>query len=406
MTAEASLFDPYAPGFDADPGATYRRLLTEAPVHWWARGQAFVVSKHADVVALQKDPRFTRSPRAAAGYQAPPDTPEFADFREASDNSLFFAGPADHLRQRRLVAAAFSPKALERMREETREITRQALASLPDDDVVNLAAVADAIPLRVIGRMIDIPADREAAFLTFAKARVALISPVLPPDVRERLMHVAAAGYTDLRALIAERRERPGTDLLSTLIHHEEEGTRLREVELLGMVGAIVIAGSDTTVHTLRFLLLDLIQRPELLARVRREPTLIRTVMEESLRENNFNRLAAPMWALEDVTIRGVQVAAGQMVFGLTAAASRDPEVFVRPDEFDVDRPDLAETRNFGAGPHTCLGVHLARIEVEAALPVILERYPTMTLEEPPVYARNMFFRSIDRLMVRVRGSA
>ena len=330
MTADSLVFNPYGPAFDADPAPLYRHLQEHAPVHWWDRGRAFIVSRHADVVALMKDRRFSRSPADGRDYQPIPDVPEYHDFRVASDNSLFFASAADHLRQRRLMNTAFSPRAIQWLREHTAELTRQALASLPADEVVNLAPVADYIPLRVIGRLLDIPAEREDSFLAFAQARIALLSPGLPPAYRDQQLRLTAAGYTELKQLIAERRERPGDDLLSTLIHLEEEGTRVHDSELLGMVGAIVIAGSDTTVHTMRFLLLDLLQHPEVLGRVRRDPGLVRPAMEESLRYNNFNRLSAPLFALEDLNLHGVAVAKGQTVFTLTAAAGRDPAAFVQ----------------------------------------------------------------------------
>jgi cytochrome P450 len=406
MTADSFVFNPYGPAFDADPAPVYRHLQEHAPVHWWDRGRAFIVSRHADVVALMKDPRFSRSAADGRDYQPIPDVPEYHDFRVASDNSLFFVSPADHLRQRRLMNAAFSPRAIQWLREHTAALTRQALASLPQDEVVNLAPVADYIPLRVIGRLLAIPEDREESFLAFAQARIALLSPGLPPAYREQQLRLTAAGYTDLKNLISERRERPGEDLLSTLIHLEEEGTRVLESELLGMVGAIVVAGSDTSVHTLRFMLLDLLQNPESLERVRRDPALVRRAMEESLRFNNFSRLGAPLYALEDVTLHGIEIARGQTVFTLTAAAGRDPAVFVHPERYDLDRPDLAEARSFGVGPHTCLGIHLARLETEVAIPVILERFPTMTLAGPPVYSPHAFFRAIKELRVRVAPAA
>ena len=388
MTADSFVFNPYGPSFDADPGPVYRHLLEHAPVYWWERGQAFMLSKYADVLALMKDPRFSRSPRDGNNFQPIPNLPEYHDYRVVSENSLMNVGVEDHLRQRRLVNTAFSPRAVERLREHTREITRQALSTLSDAEVVNLAPVADYIPLRVIGRMLDIPASFEDSFLEFARARLQLVSPSLPAELRDPLMRTVASGYAELRTLIDARRQSPGDDLLSVLIHHEEDGQRLLENELLGLVGAIIIAGSDTTVHTLRFLLLDLLRHPEQLAQVRGDPKLARVAMEESLRFNIFSRFSGPCYALEDVTIRGVAIKKRQMVIPITGAGTRDPEVFERPEEFDIHRPDLDKARNFGLGPHTCLGVHLARVEIEEALPVILEHFPTMTLAGPPNSAR------------------
>lgn len=407
MQAETTpfVFNPFAPGHDADPTTAYRRLREEAPVYWWERGQAFLVSKYDDIVALMKDPRFSRSPRDGNHYQPIPDIPEFHEFRVAQDHSLLNVGALDHLRQRRLVNGAFSPRAAEAMRVHTREITQQALARLPDDDVVDLAPLTDYIPLRVIGRMLAIPPAQEESFLNFARARVELISPGLPQERREQLMHAIARGYRELKILVDERRERPGSDLLSTLIHHSDEGLRLSSEELMGLLGAIVIAGSDTTVHTLRFMLLNLLRRPDQLAIVRRDPTRLRAAMEETLRFDQFGRFGAPCYALEDVTIRGVQIRRRQMVIPMTGAGTLDPDVFTRADEFDIDRPDLDRARNFGAGPHTCLGIHLARIEAEEVMGPILERFPEMSLAGSPEFTPHFMFRVISKLPVRVRAA-
>lgn len=398
------VFNPYAPGFDEDPAPVYHHLLAHAPVHWWERGRAFVISKHADISALQKDPRFSRSPRDGRYYQPLPDIPEYSEFRVANDHSVQVVGQADHLRLRRLVNSAFSPRAVEWLREHTREVTERALAQLPDDAVINLAPLADYIPLRVIGRLLAIPAEREDTFLAFARMRVELVSPALTPERRDELIRALGPGYADIRALIAERRANPGSDLLSVLIHHEEEGLRLSEPELLGLVSAIITGGSDTTVHTLRFLFLDLLEHPEQLALVRADPTLARAAMEESLRYNLFSRFGAPAYALEDVTIRGVLVERGQTVIPMTGAGGRDPEVFERPDEFDVGRRDLARAHNFGLGPHTCLGIHMARLEGEVVLPLVLARFPEMSLAGRPRFSPHAFFRVMSDLPVRVRA--
>ncbi|MBK7824602.1 cytochrome P450 [Nannocystis sp.] len=314
--------------------------------------------------------------------------------------------PSDHLRLRRLMNPAFSPKAAERLREDTRQIAMQALAALPEDEVVDLAAFADYIPLRVVGRLFAIPAASEDAFLTFAQARIGLLNPLLPPSERDRLIRIVSEGFGLIAALIAERRVHPGDDLLSTLIHHEEAGARLSEYELMSMVGAIIVGGSDTTVHTLRFMLLNLLRNPEQLARVRADTRLVGALLEETLRFDQFGKLGSPCYALEDLSIRGVPIARGQMVIPMAGAATHDPEAFERPEVFDIGRTDLGVALNFGVGPHVCLGVHLARMEANVVVPLVLEHFPEMTLAGPPEYQPSGFFRVMHRLPVRVRRAA
>jgi cytochrome P450 len=406
MTTEPFVFNPYAPGHDADPSPVYRQLREHHPVYRWERGRAFILSRYHDVVALMKDPRFSRSVKAYRYYQPIPDLPEYADFRSASDHSILMSDHDDHLRLRRLINPAFTPKAVGWMREHTRQITAEALDLLPDDEVVDLAPFTDFIPLRVIGRQLGIPRESEPMFLAFARARTELLTPGLPPARVDELIRALGPGFSSVRSLIEQRRGEPGDDLLSILIQHEEDGDRVSDAELLALVGALIAAGSDTTVHTLRFMLLDLLRNPEQLALVRKDPSLARAAMEESLRYDHFSRLGLPMYALEDLELHGVPIAKGEMVFSLSGSAGRDASAFERPDEFDIQRPDLAMARNFGAGAHLCLGIHLARMETEVAIPMILERFPDMSLAGPPEFIPHFLFRQMNKLPVRVRGTA
>ena len=405
-TAAEFVFDPYAPGFDADPAPTYHYLLERAPVYYWERGRAYLVSKYRDILAILRDPRFSRSMRDSRHYQALPDVPEYRDYKLATEAGLFMVSTADHLRLRKLINPAFTPRGIEWLREETRLRTREALLRLPDAEVVNLAPLAELIPLQVICRLLAIPAEMEEGFLTLARNMITSITPGLDPATWDGLIRSLAPGMTDVRRLIAARREAPGSDLLSTLIHYQEDGARLSEDELLGLVMAIIVAGSDTTVHTLRYTLLNLLRNPEQLALVRAEPQLARAAMEETLRFDSFGKLSISCYPLEDVEIRGVKLEKGVTVLPMMPAGGRDPEVFVRADEFDIRRPDLAEAHNFGIGPHTCLGVHLARLEAEVVLPVVLEHFEEMSLAGAPQFGPHPLFRLMTDLPVRVRRAA
>jgi cytochrome P450 len=400
-TPEEFVFNPFVDGFDQDPAPVYHELRTRAPVYFWPLADAYLVSRYQDILAVLKDPRLSRSYRDSARYQPLPDLPEYREYQSATAHGLFQSKPADHLRLRRLVNPAFTPRASERLRGQIRDITLAALARLPDDEVVDLAAMVDDIPLRVIGRLLAIPDAMEAGFLVFARARLLMINPGLTFEERDELIRSLAPGYHDIRTLIAERRRQPGDDLLSTLVHLEEEGGRLSEAELIGMVESIIIGGADTTVHTLRFMLLNLLRNPEQLARVRAEPGLARAAMEETLRFDHFNKFGSPSFVLEDLTIGGVPVPRGSTVICMKGAASRDPELFARPDEFDLLRPDLGEAHNFGHGPHSCLGAHLARLEAEVILATIFEQLPGLTLAGPPEFTPHLFFRVMSRLPVR-----
>lgn len=176
---------------------------------------------------------------------------------------------------------------------------------------------------------------------------------------------------------------------------------RLSEPELIGLVESIIIGGADTTVHTLRFMLHNLLRAPAQRALVEADPTLARAAMEETLRFDHFNKFGTPAYALTDLEIGGVHITNGQTLLPMRAAGSRDPKVFTRPDQFDLERPDLEATHNFGLGPHTCLGAHLARLEAEVVVPTILQHLPGMQLAGPPEFTPHLFFRVMHHLPVR-----
>ena len=394
-------FNPFVPGFDEDPAPAYHDLRTRAPVYFWPMAEAYLVSGYHDILAMMKDPRLSRSQRDGKRYQPLPDVPEYVEYRSATENGLFQVSREDHLRLRRLVNPGFTPRAIEGLRADISAITSDALDRLPDGEVVDLAAMLDDIPLRVIGRLLAIPAALEPGFLVFARTRLLLISPGLAESERDELVRSLAPGYRDIRALIDERRRTPGPDLLSNLIHLEEEGTRLGEAELIGLVESIIIGGADTTVHTLRFMLLNLLRNPRQLAQVAADPTLARAAMDETLRFDHFNKFGTPAYALEDLTIGDVAISKGDTVLPMRAAGARDPAVFADPDVFDLGRPDLGAAHNFGLGPHTCLGMHLARLQAEIVVPTVLRRLAGLTLAGPPEFTPHLFFRVMHRLPVR-----
>jgi cytochrome P450 enzyme len=323
--ADEYVFNPFVDGFDEDPAPVYRELRTRAPVYFWPLADAYLVSRFRDILVVLKDPRLSRSQRDGRNYQRLPAVPEYAEYRTATENSLWQVGTADHLRLRRLVNPGFTPRAIERLRGEILQITREALAGLVRGDVIDLAPMIDDVPLRIIGRLLAVPAALEPGFLVFARTRLLLINPGLGGEERDELVRSLAPGYRDIRALIAERRRSRGQDLLSDLIHLEEEGTRLSEAELLGLIESIIIGGADTTVHTLRFMLLNLLRCPEQLARVRDDPTLARAALEETLRFDHFNKFGTPTYAVEDLEIGGVKIPRGATVLPMKAAARATP---------------------------------------------------------------------------------
>ncbi|HEX2574023.1 MAG TPA: cytochrome P450 [Polyangia bacterium] len=406
-TGDGFVFNPDDMGYTADPYPTYRHLREEAPVYWWPEGRSWLLSRYHDVVAVMRDAaRFTTN-IAEWEYAPPYDpnrklAPQVVEYHRLVTAGLLQLPPADHQRVRKLVSPAFTPRAIERMRVDVQAIVDQLLAAVREDGRLDVVTdVAEHLPIRAISRMLDIPDRYEASFRRFGTALVDSLNPRLGPDELAETLAPIPEGVALLHEVIEERRHHPGGDLLSNLIHAEEEGQKLSRDELVSLVAALVTAGSETTVHLVCFGTYQLLRHPEAAEALRRDPSLTRNALEETLRYDNFGKSGVLRVALEDVEIRGTLIRKRQLVMPLLPSAMRDPEVFPDADTFDIRR-DHSMTVNFGSGAHFCLGAALARLEGEVAVNTMLSRYPRMRLAGEVRYAPHAFIRKMSTLPVQV----
>lgn len=405
MSTEALVFNPSDPAFIADPYPTFRRLRSEAPVYWWDRGYMWLLSRYVDVEATLKDSRFTTDLRRWRLYRDQQGMP--AKFVEVSEHSIVQVGREDHTRIRKLVTPSFTPRAVERREALVQQVIDELLAHADEVDVFDLVkSFAEELPIRVISRILGIPPEHDATFRAWGQVLIQVSIPVLPLDERIALAQQIPAGFELLERVIEERRANPTDDLLSSLIHAQEEGHRLDGTELLSLVGGLITAGSETTVHLLAFAVLELLRHPDVLARVRSDHSLLPGAIEEVLRHDNFGKTGAiPRFALEDVEIRGKVIPKGDMVMCLIPAAMYDEDVYRDPERFDIDR-EPTPNLSFGRGAHFCMGAHLARIETRVALQTLLTRYPEMSLAGEPQYRDHPFIRYMTTLPLRLRPGA
>ncbi len=400
MSNQPLIYDPGDPSHVADPYPFYRRLRNEAPVYWWAAGHMWLLSRYVDVEATLKDPRFTTDIRRWRHYQQQSGMP--ASIVEIRERGLLAVGPDDHMRIRKLVAPSFFPRAAEAREALVQRVVDELLADVGQGGVIDLLAVlAEPLPVRVISQILGIPPEHDATFREWGQTLVKSVIPVLPLEVRTLLAQRLPAGYELLARLIEERRANPGDDLLSSLIHAQEAGDRLDANELLALVGLLITAGSETTVHLVAFAVLELLRHPDVLAQVRDDLELLPGVIEEVLRHDNFMAMGVPRYALEGVEIRGQTIAKGDMVMLLIPAAMHDGDVFPDAKRFDIDR-DPGPNLSFGRGPHFCLGAHLARIEARVVLRTLLTRFPRMELAGEPTFRPHPLVRHMGTLPVRL----
>ncbi|MFF4186764.1 cytochrome P450 [Streptomyces sp. NPDC001691] len=394
---------PLPQPFDAahfdDPYATYARLREEGPVHHirLPDGSAvWLVLREADVRAGLTDPRLSvNKARAGNGYQGfslPP----------ALDANLLNIDPEDHLRLRRLVSKAFTPRYVEGMRqriEDACERQADALAKqLTADGTVDLvAAFAQPLPVALIGDILAVPEPDRHAFSGWVTT---MMDPAGPQDLVAAIGHI----HRFLLDLVAARRAEPGDDLLSELIAARDEGDRLSEDELVSLAFLILMAGTENTQHVISGGTLTLLRHPDQLAALRADPGLMPGAVEELLRYVHPNQSAIRRFPTEPVELAGVPVPAGDTVLLCLAAAHRDPERYPEPDRFDIHRADSAHIA-LGQGMHYCLGAALARTQLHSALGTLVRRFPGLALGCPAErLAWRTSFRShaLKRLPVRI----
>ncbi len=364
-------FSPYAYEFHEDPFPIYERLRAEAPVYHNPDFGFWALSRYEDVLAAFKDPkRFSNS----HGVSIEP-TARGANARMGS--SFLASDPPQHTRFRSLVARGFTPRRVAALESRIREITIEHLdAHVGSGGFDVIADFAGKLPMDVISEMMGVPREDRAELRSWADTMVHREEGVfdVPREGAEAFLKIRRY----FEAAIAERRRRPGDDLLSTLMALDAEKS-FSEYELLGFCNLMITAGNETTTKLLGNSLYWLWRNPEQRALVARDQGLIPQWVEETLRYDNSTQ-ALMRFTLEDVEIGGVVIPANEYVLLLVGSANRDSEAFERPDEFDVRR-DTSAMLSFGKGTHFCMGASLARLEGRVAFEEWWKRFPDYEIQ-------------------------
>ncbi|MET9664269.1 cytochrome P450 [Streptomyces sp. NPDC006475] len=358
-----------------DPYAVYSRLRETAPVQRITGpdgSPAWIVTRYEDVRQALADPRLSLDKRHALpgsyrGFALPP----------ALDANLLNMDPPDHTRIRRLVTQAFTARRIEELRTPVRRIADDLLdAVAPHGRADLVAAYAAPLPIAVICELLGVPPHSRRDFRDWTDALVAP-DPTQPGRAKEAIGSML--GF--FHELLAHKRAEPADDLLSALIAVREEGEdRLSENELMSLAFLILFAGYENTVQLIGNATLALLRHPAQLAALRADPTRIGPAVEELARYDGPALLAIRRFPVEEVTIGGVTVPAGETVLLSLASADRDPARFPEPDRLDLSR-DTAGHLALGHGIHYCLGAPLARLETGVALSALLERFPRLALD-------------------------
>jgi cytochrome P450 len=341
---------------------------------------ALLAVRHADIQQIMADDnRFTRD-------LSDPSAPRlFHNLLLLEDPTILLnMHGEDHLRLRRIIASAFTPKRAEEWRPEVRVIVNELLDEMEQaGQPANLmSAFAYKLPTRLICQMLDIPVEDGDQLGEWVAA---CLSFALPRAELDR----AAKEFNDyVVALITRRRANPGDAFVDHLINARDVGDRLSEDELVSMIRVLIIGGNETIANSISRIVFSLLRHRQRWEELLADRSLLPAAIEELLRHNPPGGGGSGLMRLatEDVVLESGSgtIHAGQAVFTPLVAAGHDPDVFPEPEEIRFDRPKHPSTMQFGAGRHYCLGVHLAKVELEQTLTALLDRFPDLRLAVAP----------------------
>lgn len=359
------------------------------------------LTRYKDVQAVYRDPKtFSSDKTVEFGPKYGAHTPLFAHHT----TSLVFNDPPRHTRVRKLIAGALTARAIAAMEPDLVLLIDDLLdqaASRGEIDLID--DFASAIPVEVIGNLLDVPHDERAPLRDWSLAILGALEPALTPEQEARGNRAVADFIDYLVTLVARRRAHPGDpqhDVLTRLIQSESDGERLDEAELLHNCIFILNAGHETTTNLIGNGIVLLAQWPQQRARLQANPALIESAIEECLRYESSNQLGNRI-VTADTQIAGMPVARGTPVTLCIGAANRDPEQFDAANQFDIAREPNRHLA-FGFGIHQCAGLSLARLEARIAIGRFIARFPDYGLAGEPVRAFRARFRGFVKALVRV----
>ena len=382
-------YDPTSAHIRSDPYDTYDRLRAKDPVHRMRLLNAWVLTRYEDVDSVLRDHRrFSKDDGAEDEYR-----------------SMLHHDPPDHTRLRALVSKAFTPRAVRELHPRVQRIVDELLDDLEGEDRFDLIeSFAFPMPVTVIAEMLGVPARDMDRFKHWSNDVSLTIEPTLRADQIRRVEQATDELHEYFEGIIEERRREPQDDMITALLHVEDQGDKLTHEELLGTLVLLLVAGNETTRNLIGNGIRALLKNPDQLQRLRDNPDLLDSAIEEMLRFDSPVQLDGRL-VHNDVEVAGHHIRAGQRVICAIGAANRDPSVFAEPDKLDIGRREKSHIA-FGRGIHHCLGAPLAILEARAAFSTLLDRFSAIRLASEPVYREQVVLRGVEELWVDVEWSS
>ncbi len=378
-------YNPLLPEVKANLYAHYAHLREHAPVYWVESLQAWAVSRYVDVVYVLKNPQLFSSSaffdQLLGEFNPVPEIP-----------SMITSDPPAHTRLRKLANKGFMPSMIRNLTSRVSAIATELIERIRVQREFDFTRDFSAVfPVLVIAEMLGVERERRADFKRWADDIISAANrATASAEDRQRIRQSVNEVRMYFEETIAHRRQEPGDDIISAFVRAEEENQALTALEVLSLSILLLLGGSETTTNLLGSTIVTFLEQPDDLAKVRRDPSLIPQLIEESLRYHS------PVQALfrqttQPVEIAGTTIPANAAVMPLLASANRDARKFPDPGRFDLTRNTDGHVA-FGHGVHFCLGAPLARLEAKVALETLLQQLPSIRATAQPVTWLDSFF--------------
>ena len=400
----ALAYRPDDPAVLADPFPLYRRMQDEDPAHWSAQLRAWVLTRYEDVKAACLDLTGLSSDRLTPFFAASPEASRMAALQACLTRWMVFRDPPDHTRLRRLAAKVFNVRSMQALKPGIESTTQWLLERIGERETFDFVSeFASPLPALVIMDMLGVPREDLPRLKELSDEMALFIGSAR--DARgkyDRADQATREMMEFFRVLVVARRAAPKNDLLSALVHLEEDGERLSGTELEAMCVLLLFAGHETTAHHIANGLQALLRFPRELERLRKDPSLAPAAVEELLRYDG--PIGAQVRIVQgERELHGRKLKDRDRVFLMMNAANRDPRAFPEPDRVDLGRHGVPHL-TFGFGAHICLGFPLARLEGQVALPAVLARWKRISLanDQPLQWIDSRVLRGVQSMPLRV----
>jgi cytochrome P450 len=394
-------FDPFEEGFVESPYAQYGRLRASDPVHWSDLLDGWVLTRYDDVARILRDPTISvELANARPTTMVEAERGRMSERGRTSDTLVLRDDP-DHARLRRLMQQPFGIRAIDELRETVRkriDVELDSLVARGEMDVI--ADFAYPLPVAIFCQMLGIPDEDSPQFGDWTAAVARNLDPVISAEERRHCLDLLDEMEAYLVEQIEEKRRHPADDIMTALVHAEEEGDRLSRDELVAQLVTLYVAGHEPTTSLIGTGMRALIEYPAELSKLEDDPSLFVNAVNEFLRWDGPNQFVRRI-ATEPIGLDGGTIDAGQVIYCGVGAANRDPARWGDDvDDVHVDRHDAHHHLQFGMGVHSCLGAHFARLQAELALRALTTRLHNVSLAAPAVWSERMVIRGLQHLPI------